>query len=560
MSSDGTAENGVTNHFGEILTGDGDESYPGLIVTDGAVIPTALGVNPFATITALAERSVEHAAKNVGHRIDLTTKNDILNLFEPPGQFSDETLRLRHVDTTRIATASALVANTKSEKASGFGFTEIMSGYIHYGLGIQGDKLADYETAAKTARGLCEQARFFLSVKAWDTDTIVNRADHSAMLTGTFTCAGLPGSPFMVQRGNFHLFSVDQKAPGTRNLTYDFDMTATDNKEYHFHGYKVVDSSVALGPWRFWAAASTLYVTITEIGPEKNVIGRGMMHIKPSDFISEIFTFTPSGKNLLAKIQTTTSFMSYFVRQSASLFLAPFTFQQYPAVTYSGYINDTSPDESYEIIASDGVQTLLHMWESQNPSIDRKIIFMVPGASVDQNIFSLPTIEVNSINYFTRAGYTVYVTVHRICQLKVAENNWTTYDSRLDIRACLELIRQEEGPEKIYTICHCMGAVAFSSGLLDGTIPTDWIKGISCSQVFMNPVWATLNLFKALAGPVPFDKLFSFFGGKWFSCSSSTDDSYFQQLINQVLRFYPDTRSEMCNNVSCHRCSLVFGR
>lgn len=185
---------------------------------------------------------------------------------------------------------------------------------------------------------------------------------------------------------------------------------------------------------------------------------------------------------------------------------------------------------------------------------------MVPGASVDQNIYSLPTIEVNAVNYFTRAGYRVYVTVHRICQLKVAENNWTTYDSRHDIRACLEMIRQEEGPEKIYTICHCMGAVAYSSGLLDGTIPTEWIKGISCSQVFMNPIWATLNLFKALAGPIPFDKLYSFFGGRWFSCSSSTDDSYFQQLVNQLLRFYPDTRSEMCNNVSCHRCSLVFGR
>lgn len=560
MSRDGTPENGATNHFGELLTGEGTDSYPGLVVTDGAIIPTALGVNPFATITALAERSVEHAAQNIGSKIDLKTKNDILNLFEPPGQFSDETLRLRRVNTTKIAEASALVANTRSEKASGIGFSEIMSGYIHYGIGIEGDKQADYETAANTARGLCEEARFFLSVKAWATETLVNRPDHSAMLTGTFTCAGLPGSPFMVQRGSFHLFSVDQKSPGTRNLTYDFDMTSTDNKEYHFHGYKVVDSSVALGPWRFWNAASTLYVTITEVSAENKVIGRGMMHIKPLDFFSELFTFTPSGKNLLAKIQTTASFMNYFVRQSANLFLAPFTYQQYPAVTYNGYINDTSPDKSYEIVAADGVRTLLHMWESQNPSIETKTIFMVPGASVDQNIYSLPTIEVNAVNYFTRAGYRVYVTVHRICQLKVAENNWTTYDSRHDIRACLEMIRQEEGPEKIYTICHCMGAVAYSSGLLDGTIPTEWIKGISCSQVFMNPVWATLNLFKALAGPIPFDKLYSFFGGNWFSCSSSTDDSYFQQLVNQVLRFYPDTRSEMCNNVSCHRCSLVFGR
>jgi hypothetical protein len=364
----------------------------------------------------------------------------------------------------------------------------------------------------------------------------------------------------MVQRGNFQLFSVDHQAPGTRNLSYDFDMTSVDNKRYHFHGYKVVDSSVALAPWRFWTAASTLYVTISSVDKESTVVGRGMMHIRPSDFLSEIFTLKPSGRNFMAKLSSAASFMGFFARQSANLFLAPFVYQQYPAVTYTGYINDTSPDQTIKIVASDKVQTLLHMWESRNRNVETKNIFLIPGASVDQQIFSLPTIEVNAVNYFTRAGYRVYVTVHRICHLMVAENNWTTFDARLDIRASLEWIRKEHGTDPIYTVAHCMGAVAYSSGLLDGTIPAEWIKGISCSQVFMNPIWSTLNMAKVLAGPIPFDKLYSMFGGSWFSCSSSKDDSYFQQLVNQLLRFYPDSRSEICNNVSCHRCSLVFGR
>lgn len=34
--------------------------YPNLYVTDGALIPGSIGVNPFVTITALAERNVEH--------------------------------------------------------------------------------------------------------------------------------------------------------------------------------------------------------------------------------------------------------------------------------------------------------------------------------------------------------------------------------------------------------------------------------------------------------------------------------------------------------------------
>jgi cholesterol oxidase len=41
---------GVVNEFGEVW------EYPNLYVADGAVIPTALAVNPSATIGALAER------------------------------------------------------------------------------------------------------------------------------------------------------------------------------------------------------------------------------------------------------------------------------------------------------------------------------------------------------------------------------------------------------------------------------------------------------------------------------------------------------------------------
>jgi len=62
MSCDGTGNSGVTDLYGEVFRGHDSKTYAGFIVTDAAVIPTALGANPFATITALAERSVEHMA------------------------------------------------------------------------------------------------------------------------------------------------------------------------------------------------------------------------------------------------------------------------------------------------------------------------------------------------------------------------------------------------------------------------------------------------------------------------------------------------------------------
>ncbi len=583
MARDNTGRTGVTNHVGRLFTGNGAETHDGLIVMDGSVIPTALGANPFATIAALAERSVEAYAASQGLTIS-QEKNAILDLLGEPQHPAPSALPLHRRDHVRameeqdsISEADKVIRNARELSASGFGFTEVMSGFIHHDRSLVEDKRDTYELAHRVAKSLCESARFFLSVQAFDTNELVRHAQHRGMLTGTFVCPSIPGSPFMVQRGEFNLFVLNSKAPGTRNLTYDFDMTGINGRKLHFHGYKVVDSSVALAPIQFWRATSTLYVTVSEHVPgmcvdlddedawrRGAVLAKGIMHIQPADFLAQINTMTPTGSGLIRKTISAASFLTYFTRKSLSLFLAPLTPLQYPTQTFSGFVNTTAPTRSVDIVASDGVCSRMHIWEpthipGDDPANIRNV-FMIPGASVDHQIFALPTIPYNAVNYLTRAGYRVFITVHRISQLMVAGSLYTTYDARLDLRACLEHIRFAHGPAPIYTIAHCMGSVAFSCGLLDGTIPSSWILGITCSQVFMNPVWGPANMAKVMAGPIPFDKLYNLAAGSWFSCSTSPDDTLVQRALNQLLRLYPQSRREMCNNAACHRASLVFGR
>jgi choline dehydrogenase-like flavoprotein len=81
MSSDGTGMSGVTDQFGQVFKGNTAEVYDGLVVVDGSVVPTSLGVNPFATITALAERSVAGVAKDKGIEIDYESKNGFFYAF-----------------------------------------------------------------------------------------------------------------------------------------------------------------------------------------------------------------------------------------------------------------------------------------------------------------------------------------------------------------------------------------------------------------------------------------------------------------------------------------------
>ncbi|KAI1076036.1 glucose-methanol-choline oxidoreductase [Whalleya microplaca] len=592
MARDGTGKTGVTNHRGEVFTGPGAKVHSGLIVTDAAVIPTALGANPFATITALAERSVEHYCRESRLKID-TTSNGIIDLFGSPQRNVHHKIHAwteleEQRETKSIDGAKNAMTAARRMNDGGFGFTEVMSGYIHPDLHNKRDSTDTYELAARTAESLCETARFFLSVQSFNTRSIVYDPDHKAMLTGTFICPSIEGSPFMVQRGNFNLFLLDHKAPGTRNLTYDFEMRGINKRKLHFHGYKVVDSSVALAPWQFWRSTSTLYVTITEYLPEEKrkckdadevgllgrVIAKGIMRIKPKDLMSEILTVTPTGSSILKKALSAAKFMTFFSRKSLSLLLAPLTPLQYPSKIPAGFLNDKAPTKEYQIKASDGAVTRMYMWEPTNHAVPPKNLFMIPGASVDHQIFALPTIRYNAVDYFRRAGYRVFISVHRIGIMMVARDKWTTFDTRLDLKACLEIIRKEypdypssdnesgcgHEPSPVYTIAHCMGSVALSTGLLDGTIPNKWVQGITCSQVFMNPIWNHMNMIKAQRLPYPGDKLYRLLAGPWFSCKTALNDSLFQRVLNELLRLLPSERKEMCNNASCHRCTLVFGR
>lgn len=56
-----TVEEGVVNHLGQVFDGAGRDSvYPDLLVLDGSVVPTSLGINPSLTIAMLAQRALQH--------------------------------------------------------------------------------------------------------------------------------------------------------------------------------------------------------------------------------------------------------------------------------------------------------------------------------------------------------------------------------------------------------------------------------------------------------------------------------------------------------------------
>ncbi len=57
-------QQGGVDEFGRVFTGDG-RIHQGLYVADGSLIPSALGVNPFLTISALSERIADRLVRNL---------------------------------------------------------------------------------------------------------------------------------------------------------------------------------------------------------------------------------------------------------------------------------------------------------------------------------------------------------------------------------------------------------------------------------------------------------------------------------------------------------------
>ncbi|KAJ7641620.1 hypothetical protein FB45DRAFT_825916 [Roridomyces roridus] len=575
MSSDGSGRNGGTNHLGQLFTGQGEEVHEGLICVDASVIPTSLGVNPFATITALAERSVHYIAEQRGLTIDWS-KNGRLDLFGQPAKvFSGKD------DSTVVP---------DEEGADGEGdlrFTEIMEGHIHIGSDID-----DFGLAESAGKGSASAMKLYLSVEGPNVEesecppvqcfaeeledgwtaieddfsvamdsvspkeewTVIDNVDHECSASGTVSCGALSRHPLLVLRGKVRFFSVDEEVAHGTNLVYELTLLSTAGETYLLKGRKNVDSNMAFSVAGVWKATTTLDTTLFK-SDGCTVVGRGRVHVSLSNFMSQMTTLRTGG------IVPAFNFLSFFTRNLASFFFAPLSRLQYPDPRLTGYKFKVPPIESITLIARDGVRTPMKVWVPPESCLQRREfpLLLVPGASVDESIYALPTAEQNVVEYFTERGYTVYVPTMRWGRTPAAMKGDTPFDARLDVEAAMRYVREHQPGKKILIICHCVGAIATSCGLLDGSIPGEWIQGVLASQIFFKQHFGRVNRLKGHTMFLP--NLYRTLAGPWYPITSAPGGPVVQAVVDQLLRFYPVGKaSERCGSTVCHRCHLIFGR
>jgi hypothetical protein len=247
--------------------------------------------------------------------------------------------------------------------------------------------------------------------------------------------------------------------------------------------------------------------------------------------------------------------MANFIEHLGRPFFAPFNTYDCLTPSISAFKQQHPPSQAITLTATDGIQSTMQKWCPLPHFKDIMPILLVPGASVDYQIFALPTIAINFVDYLLHRGYVIYCLDHRVGKTTAAKQGWTTYDARYDIAAATEYILKDTGASKIYSVVHCAGAQAMAAGLLDGTIKG--IGGITASQVFMHPVFAEVNKFKADITP-SLPSLYKELISPWYDVTSDNDRSFF---LNEALHFYPEGEMEdVCRSIICHRSELVFGR
>jgi cholesterol oxidase len=195
--------------------------YPGLHVLDGAVIPTAVGANPSATIAAVAERCIEQAIRRM-------TGDDA---WRPP-EAADAPHRTVPEDRIVVPGEGTPPVRTGS---GGFRYEETMHGEVP----VAGE---DHPPGGPDRpRRVPRRFRFTVTSTAVDAARFVADPVHPTTLTGSVWVDGLTGDEGApVVGGTFHLFP-ETDDPLTRAMVYRLPFVSPeDGRRWLVRGRKTV--------------------------------------------------------------------------------------------------------------------------------------------------------------------------------------------------------------------------------------------------------------------------------------------------------------------------------
>ena len=247
-----SAAAGVVDADGRAFRADGS-LHSGLHVVDGSVVPVAVMVNPFLTISALAERSAEKLLASLA------------NTKEPLARPAGPNPKLVPV---------------------GMEFTEKMRGHVTKNFTAAANK-ADFKAAEASGKAADTPLIFRLTIVIDDLERFINDSSHEARVEG-YVDSPLWGKRRLVEEGTFNLFRENAQQH-TKRMFYKLKFTSESGQKLMLDGFKEIQDDPGFDVWE---DTTTLYTSIRD-GWEVSspVIAQGIIHVLPKDFLRQLTTF-----------------------------------------------------------------------------------------------------------------------------------------------------------------------------------------------------------------------------------------------------------------------------
>ncbi|KAI9190777.1 uncharacterized protein BJ171DRAFT_540722 [Polychytrium aggregatum] len=528
MAADSTA--GVVDSKSRVFKGPSSRSttavHEGLYVSDAAVFPMALGVNPFLTISALAERMCEIATKERGWTIDYELPSKTLD-FKNPRVPSKNVKRAR------------LRALGVDDKPSFF-TSEYLTGRIDLAKATVGESSDS-------------SINVLLLITAHDPATFLDFDNEANTVSGSLQCKALSDDPLLITGGHFQfVFGKEQRGgqaaafSDSQGLLAESAATAGDSKTIlHLEAIDTNGKVYAFEATRetsgLFNAVEDLKVVLKHKGA---VVGQGRLSVTWSDLIkTHLLELLDSQKSFLGRLYSAIFGSGPSRTSPTPIFATPSPLLQ-PANA-----KRRSP-ESFKIRASDGVETLLtrHLGGASGP------VLLIHGAPFSRSVFESSLLEHSLLDVLLERQHDVFLLDHRLSALLAARFEQHDLDGvASDISSALAKIGEATNGATAHVVAHSSGSLALFMGLLDGRISSSQIKSITslAGAPYVVPSLSTLLKNQMLYGPNA-PALYESVVHAPTLVSSATD---------ALLSWNPFVPlAERCHNPDCERLSIHLGR
>jgi cholesterol oxidase len=537
------ADGGVVDHLGRVFAGPaGAAVHEGLFVWDGSIVPRPLGVNPLLTISALTERGAYALAAENGWTIDEATAT-------PPTADRDAPVA-DAVGTTGAGSGDPAVASPSAiASRPGLRFTERMAGFWSP---TDTGPAADYDAASRAGEQAGSTLSFDLTLSTDDLRAEVSDLARPMQATGTVLAPDLSPEPLVVTDGVFQLLVADDPDPAVRHMWYRLPLTAVDGRHLHFSGFKVVAPGDVAD---VWPSTTTLFVTLRRDGPDGPVLGRGVLHIKPEDFVTQLRTMSVTGpvgtvERLTLEARFGRAFAGKLFEEYGSVVHRPTGFNRRAAPRRRRRL-DLPPRQESEYRTDDGVALRLTRYRGGN----RGPVVLSHGMGANPLTYLLDTIEPNLTEYLVAQGFDVWLQEWRgSTLLPTARRQFDADDvAWRDHAAAQAAVRAGTGRADIHVVSHCVGSITWMMAILAGTAEP---ASLLCSSVSMHPIGPSLTKVKA---GLRLAQVMKDSGVRMLTTDSFADEPKGARLLDVALRAYPIPRAERCDQPVCRRLAFIYG-